>query len=304
MKLVDELVDLLSDESTSLSAALLKTKVLLHKIGHKELVEWVNHELNGYEDKDNLPAYRILPAQVLANMANPAYQVNSHPIPLMHLDSEYRESLQNAPMHQSLAVLEQFLSKAENHLESPIPMEANPLLGRSLGNGYRIQRAWCQISITDVTQILVQVRSRLLDFILELKERVGNVKDDDELVQKKSSLDAQNLFNSAIFGHNTTIVVGNSNVQTIQNKVVEGNIASLKKELERWNVPDEDIVQLETAISKDEGSAEHLQKKFGPSVRTWLQKMFSKAVETSWQVEIGVASGVLATALQNYYGWP
>ena len=56
MKLVDELVDLLSDESTSLSAALLKTKVLLHKIGHKELVEWVNHELNGYEDKDSLPA--------------------------------------------------------------------------------------------------------------------------------------------------------------------------------------------------------------------------------------------------------
>jgi AbiTii len=30
-----------------MSRGLLKKKVLLHKIGHHELVEWVNHELNG-----------------------------------------------------------------------------------------------------------------------------------------------------------------------------------------------------------------------------------------------------------------
>lgn len=47
MKLLNEIIDALSSQDSSLTDALLKTKVLLHKIGHKELVEWVNRELNG-----------------------------------------------------------------------------------------------------------------------------------------------------------------------------------------------------------------------------------------------------------------
>jgi len=47
LKLLNEIIDALSSQESSLTGALLKTKVLLHHIGRKELVEWVNHELNG-----------------------------------------------------------------------------------------------------------------------------------------------------------------------------------------------------------------------------------------------------------------
>ena len=47
MKLVDEIIEILSSDNGILSNALIKTKVLLHKMGHKELVMWVNKELNG-----------------------------------------------------------------------------------------------------------------------------------------------------------------------------------------------------------------------------------------------------------------
>jgi AbiTii len=54
--LTDEIISLLSEEKSSLSEALLKTKVFLYQIGKKELAEWVNHELNGYpEDIPCLP---------------------------------------------------------------------------------------------------------------------------------------------------------------------------------------------------------------------------------------------------------
>lgn len=46
--LLDEIIALLGDQNARLSDALLKTKILLHQIGKKELAEWVNHELNGY----------------------------------------------------------------------------------------------------------------------------------------------------------------------------------------------------------------------------------------------------------------
>ena len=58
--LLDEIIARLGDEKSSLTDALLKTKILLHQIGKKELVGWVNNELNGYPDVAALPKYRFI----------------------------------------------------------------------------------------------------------------------------------------------------------------------------------------------------------------------------------------------------
>ena len=71
MKLLDEIIDLLADENGSLNAALLKTKVLMHTIGHAELAEWVNDELNGYPKDKPVPDYRIVGGRVAGNIQNP-----------------------------------------------------------------------------------------------------------------------------------------------------------------------------------------------------------------------------------------
>ena len=60
MQLLKDIVALLSDKDGSLTGALLKTKVLLHQIGHKELAEWVNDELNGYGE-DSCTTSKCLP---------------------------------------------------------------------------------------------------------------------------------------------------------------------------------------------------------------------------------------------------
>ena len=304
MKLLNEIIDALSSQDSSLTDALLKTKVLLHKIGHKELVEWVNHELNGYPHDGDLPEYRILPAQVLANMANMRYQVNSHPIPLGHLEREQRESLETAKMYQSLAVLEKLVEKEGGFLQSPIPMEFNGILGEGLANGFMIQRVWSSIGQADVAQVFVQVRSRLLDFVLGLKDQLGDDVSDQEIKQKTDSIDASSLFNNAIFGNNTTIVVGSHNSQEVTNLSVQGDFNALAEQLRQHGVDEPSIANLETAIKQDVSTPEIEQEKFGPSVRAWLQNMLSKAVDSSWNIELGVASSLLATALQKYYGWP
>ncbi len=304
MNLLNEIIEALSSQTGSLTDALLKTKVLLHKIGRQELVEWVNHELNGYPDDVSLPAYRILSAQVLVNASNMAYQVSSHPIPLGHLTKEQRATLETAKMHESLAVLEKLVEKPGGHLQASIPMEANALLGRGLANGYVIQRAWCDIGQASVAQIFVQVRSRLLDFVLGLQDQLGDSKSEQEIKQRADSFDASSLFNNAIFGNNTTIVVGTHNKQHVTNTTVKGDFNILADELRDHGIEEKDIAALEKAIKADDGTAEIVQQTFGPSVRAWLQRMLSKAVDTSWQIDLGVASSLLATALQNYYGWP
>ena len=300
MKLIDDIIDILSSDTGKLSDALIKTKVLLHKVGHKELVPWVNSELNGYPDIDSLPEYRILPAQVLVNASNGAYRVTSHHIPMGHLNEKHRESLETARMEQSLAVLEKFTENDEGNLQAHIPMESYGILGEGLGNSYQIESAWCAISHASVLQILIQVRSRLLDFVLELNDQFPSELDEEQVKERIGSVDTKNLFKSAIFGDNTTILVGSSNSQTVSNINLKDNFNVLAKTLERNGVSASDINELKDAIEKDSSVINHESKTYGPAVKIWLQTMLSKAVEASWSIELNIASSLLATALNSF----
>ena len=302
MKLVDEIVDLLSSQNTSLTEALLKTKVLLQKIGHKELTDWINCELNGYPDNEQLPEYRILPAQVLGNIFNMAYRYTSHPIPIGHLKKEQQELYTLARMKQSLAVLEKLTAGNGGHLQSQIPLEVNHILGKTL-DGYQIERAWCDIGASYVTQIFIQVRSRLLDFILNLKDQLGDLDSDEEIKNRSDSIDTPSIFNNAIYGNNNTILVGSNNEQKVTNINLEGNFQALAEKLRQNGVEESEISNLEIALSKDANTTDIAEKRYGPAVKTWFKSMMSKAIDTSWQIELGIAGNLLTTSLQNYYGW-
>ncbi|MCK5100081.1 MAG: hypothetical protein KAR45_18365 [Desulfobacteraceae bacterium] len=233
---------------------------------------------------------------------NMAYQVTSHHIPLGHLEQKQRESIETARMDQSLAVLEKFAEKDSGHLQAHIPMESYGILGKGLGNSYQIQNAWSEISYTSIIQVLIQVRSRLLDFVLELNSQFPAELNEEEVKERIDKVDTGTLFNRAIFGDNATILVGSSNTQTVYNVASKGDFKALSKILENNGVTKIDITALKKAIDEDSSMVDHDLKEFGPAVKSWLQIMLSKAVETSWQIELGVAISLLATALNNFYG--
>jgi AbiTii len=165
--LLDDIITILGNEQSHLTDALLKTKILLHQIGQKDLARWVDNELNGYPDGSIVPEYRIVPSQVLANFSNVVLRYTRHPIPIGHLKPKERETLTKTHMRQSLSVLEQLVSSAGNEqLRRTIPLELNKVLGVQLDSSFHIEHAWCTISSHDVKRICTKVRSRLLDFIL------------------------------------------------------------------------------------------------------------------------------------------
>jgi hypothetical protein len=304
MRLIEEIIGILSSENGKLTDALIKTKVLLHQIGHKDLAEWVNNELNGYPSKDAVPPYRVLGAQVLVNAASVVWRVNSHPIPLGHLTEKQREDLEQIKMTESLAVLEKFASKDKGALQAPIPMEFNGILGKGLAEGVHIQSAWCEIQITSIASILIQVRSRLLDFLLELRAELPGDIGEAEAKERGSSIDAAGLLGNAIFGDNTTILVGHGSTQIVSNKIAKGDFNALAEALRKQNVSDADIAGLQEAIAGDAESAEHQQKEPGPRVKTWMKSMLAKAVDAGWKIQVAAAGNLLATAIKMYYGWP
>ena len=301
MNLINKIVDILSTENGSLTDALLKTKILLHSLGQADLVAWINSELNGYGKDQELPHYRKVPAQVLADLTAINFIANAHPIPIGHLSQKQRENLELVDMRQSLSVLERYSDDPGGSLQTPIPLEYNNLLGKKLRPGVAIQRSWCQVEISEVIQLLSEVRSRLLDFVLHIQDQTSDDNNDDNFnVQNIDKDHARSLFNNSIFGDNSVIIIGDRNKTEFRNSYLKGNIDALRYELKKYNVDNQDIECLEEAIQHDKLNASSAE--FGPAVNLWIQNMLQKAKEAAWQIELGMASAVLTDALNHYYG--
>ena len=71
MSLLEEIRTDLTNQSADLSNTLRKAKILASAIGVPEFKDWVDSELNGYEDRDKLPDYRVHPTQSLGSYAGP-----------------------------------------------------------------------------------------------------------------------------------------------------------------------------------------------------------------------------------------
>jgi hypothetical protein len=75
----------------------------------------------------------------------------------------------------------------------------------------------------------------------------------------------------------------------------------LANELRSHGVAEDDIAALDIALSADP-TALAPGTQLGPEVKGWMKRMMAKAIDASWNIELGVAGGLLTSALQKYYG--
>lgn len=304
MQQIDELIENLSSSNVSLIDALIKTKVLLYRLGRKDLADWINKEIVGYKDEDSLPHYRVVSSAARGSVTNGVYTYNNIALPVLRLSERDRNNVETLKLVQSIAALEGLIDQDKKGLAFALsPDYASYIFRDTFEGGYSVQQAWKATGVGQIAEVLTQVRSSLLDFLCELNQKIEPDMSEDELKKIAESPETSSMFNHAIFGDNVTIVVGNNNSQNISNTVNKGDFESLANQLRLNKVEEEDIKSLEVALQTDEQASELVQKKFGPKVKNWMSSMLKKAIDATWQVELGVAGGLLTTALQRYYGW-
>lgn len=298
MKLLDEIIDLLSDEGSSLNAALLKTKVLMHTIGHAELSQWVNDELNGYSKDKPLPDYRVVGGHVVGNIQNIAMIQANVNLPTHHLPEKLRTWLEKHELREAMSVLQEMSDgKSGSTLQMPLSPEIGAEIDKGL-DGYWVQKCWVAMQPWQIKNGITQVRSRLLDFALTLRDKLGSV-EEGEVKAMAAVSDVSGMFHGAVFGDNATVVIGHRNNVKVENK--KGDLDALIKLLMANGVSDSDVTELKAALIADSESVDTTNKSFGPAVKDWLGGMMRKAVDASWQIELGVAGGLLTEALKAYY---
>lgn len=299
--LADDIIALLSSESSNLTDVLLKTKVFLHEIGKKELAEWVTYELNGYPAKVELPSYRILESRVMGDLLAPGWTASSQPLPIRHLEPAYREKLEKSEIRDSLRLVEELASKPQGSIRRHFPPEANAELGSNLGNGWRVQAAWCDISRLAIQNILIQVRSRLLDFMLELKGSVANIGNGELNRANTALIDTNAMFNRAVFGDHTTIVVGGDHArQDVSISVSAHNFEQLQSYLSSIGIPADEISNLKAAIEEDKATGG--KPTFDGKTGNWFTRLLGRAAKGGLSIGVDVVSSAVAKALTSFIG--
>ncbi|MFM0428181.1 hypothetical protein PQQ75_04125 [Paraburkholderia aspalathi] len=301
MKLLNDIVDLLSDKAGSLTDAMLKTKVLMHKIGHKELAEWVSDELNGYGPDKIVPEYRVISIRLFGNVSNIAVRQTHTPLPTSHLSDKQRLVVTEKKLRESIQVLERYAA-SDNSLIAQVKPEWFPAIKKGgIEKSFQIEQAWTQFEPGQVVGVLIEVRSRLLDFVLNLQDELGDIPE-DEMKDAAKGVNAEAMFNAAVFGDNTTVIVGHNNATTITNTVTKGDFNSLADTLKKAGVDEADVAELQAAVNDDNPATVTETKQFGPKVKEWMGKMTQKAIGGAWTIGLAAGGKLLADAVGGYYG--
>lgn len=296
-KLVKELKSALTNDSISLESILLKAKVLGYDLDNKQLINWVNLEINGYHEMDSeVPFYRSFVTAIYGVMTNGYTRYNHTQIPTIHIQENIRELLTNTKVRSGISEIEHIVSddKSEN-LINPIPLEMLVYINKDIPtNGFIVEAAQREIPKSSFKGVLTSVRAKLLDFVLELDKEydsIENAKEDSENVDK--------MLSTTIYGNNNVVITGSHNTQ--EAKIInKNNIEELQKLLRDANVPEEDVTELAEIVQDEE--ADFNKNEFGPKVKGWIKKIMNKAVDGTLNLSFSTAGQLINTAISNYYG--
>ena len=175
------------------------------------------------------------------------------------------------------------------------------------GQRFAVTKLMVTVHTSQITQVLSVIRSRFLDFMLQLEKEVPDL---DEIIKNKLVTEekvnekVEKIYNQTIInnsGYGNTITAGNENVVTSNINITKGNIKELQEVLESNNVPKEDIAEIVEIVQEE--SPDPSTGRFGEKVNSWINKMISKTLEGTWLISTGAAGALLVELLKKYYGF-
>lgn len=157
----------------SLTDALFELKILLSDLDSLEAIAWIDSELSGYSD-NNVPAYREFDGILFGNTLQAGRLIRRNmAIPVK---SEH-SNCTHVKLRDNITAIESFENRED---KSDLSISVNAILANAVADynpeAYcEVSNAWIKIPPSKYTCILNAVRSRVLDILLMLEKKYGNL---------------------------------------------------------------------------------------------------------------------------------
>jgi len=215
MSLLREIQGAAIDAKIPLSTLLRKCKVLAARLGNEDFKRWVDSELSGYRNADNIPDYRRLEVNSKGHFSGPFNSgLRNVDIPLGCVPEKYREKLSNSHLVEPVASLEALVEKSEGGTaQEPWNPNLVALVGRDIYHGMNCMQAWKVIPITAVIEALEAVRNRILSFVLEIEAQAPNAGEAPANSNPLPPEQVHQIFNTYITGNVQNVATGGRNFE-------------------------------------------------------------------------------------------
>lgn len=159
MSLVLDLQKELYDNKISAEEALRKAYVISKKLNINDMNEWINNELNGYQNMKDIPNYRNITGTVEAY--NPYH--GWYPVKFVNLD--VKEALSNIKLDFSISEMESIIKNSKTDI---IYLDTR-------GTSYLVEKLNTKVRFQTSTHTFIGITNRvkniILDWTLQLEEK-------------------------------------------------------------------------------------------------------------------------------------
>ena len=198
----------------SVEIALKQLKVLLAEFDKPEVLKWVNAELQGYDDTDVLPEYRVIVGNLVGNFLNYYTKCTHISIPLKSdAPKELVEMCSQVRLYDSLSAL-RALTETDREFGRQINASLLPYVQQfSAISMTALLNATVEFSQTQVKNVFSRVENAVLDVLLLLEKEFGNLDDLDIDLTSKSNDEIQNIASNImiLLYNDNSIVIGDNN---------------------------------------------------------------------------------------------
>lgn len=208
----------LANSKCDLSTALKRTKVLIKLLGDEKILKWINCEIEGYKDDDEIPEYRkflgdFVGTYIVGTMGQHVKYSNVS-IPLGKMPEEQRNMLLTASVKQGISTLEQMLKDSSTRFAKNVPADIYRAIEKFVNNPlFSIASGDVIYDKMQIMDIIPHVENTLLDMLLLLEKEFGNLDELDIDVDSKDEEQLESIHNSLcvmVFNDNS-VMIGNDN---------------------------------------------------------------------------------------------
>ena len=288
--IVIELQEMSSDENIPITKLIRKALIVASKLNLSDFMEWIEKEINGYDEVSEIPEYRNVTGEVKS--FNP---YNGIWVPLLWPNAP--EGIYNRKIGQKISEIEYNYKSADGTIVVPFTQKQQQILIKNFNTP---SPPYLIIHKAALAGILESVKDIILKWSLKLEKEGFFGKDmifseeEQEKAINNQQIRIKNFY--GILGSTFTGAVS----QEINIDVKNNDLESLLKHLKLKGINSEDLEGLKQSIKIDPKPKQ--KDKFGGNVSKWIGNMIEKASSGTWNVGLNIAANILTNAIYSYYG--